>query len=327
VEKSLILTSATVGYLGAQSALFALSCVAGVRAWKILRTWDFDATSPRQYANEKSAYLVSTILVFLLFFKLLLAVYLVYMIDSLTPFIKAAMCGVGVLNATVMGWELLGLKLILLCLFGLWLLVDSKDRKALDYPHVRLKFRLFLVILFLMAVELVLDFVVIFSLETQKVVSCCSVTFSNRNELGGFIDLGRSTVGTIFGVVAMLYGVFGIASLRFEKFRFIFGIASLIYAGIGLLFIIYTVSPYVYELPTHTCPFCIIQKEYGYVGYFFYTTLFLGSFYGIRRGFSHAFLKETKNSDILRSFVWSALFMILSLWYTLGYFIKNGVWL
>jgi hypothetical protein len=327
VERFLILTSATVGYLGAQSALFALSCVAGVQSWKILHTWDFEATTPRQYANERSIYLISTILVFLLFFKLVLAVYLIYMIDSLTPFIKAAMCGVGVLNASFLGWELLVLKLILLCLFGLWLFVDFKDRSALDYPFVRLKILLFMAILFFMVIELVLDFVLIFSLETQRVVSCCSVTFSNRNELGGFISLDRSTVGALFSVVAALYFIFGIGSFKFPKLSYLFGVISLAFASIGLLYIIYTLSPYVYELPTHTCPFCIIQKEYNYIGYFFYISLFLGSFYGIRSGFSYGLLKKANSSDVWRSFFWSGVFIMLSLYYTVGYFFKNGVWL
>lgn len=323
----MILTSATVGYLGAQTALFGLACAAGAQAWRILRTWDFNATTSCQYANEKSAYLVSTVLVFLLFFKVVLAVFLLYLIDTLTPFIKAAMCGVGVLNATLFGWELLGLKLILLCLFGLWLLVDAKDKKALDYPYVRFKFGFFLGILALMAVELILNWVMIFSLETQKVVSCCSVTFSNRNELGGFLQLSRATVGTFFGITVLLYGSLGILSFNKAKARMGFGFASLGYGAMGLLYIIYTVSPYVYQLPTHTCPFCLIQKEYYYIGYFFYITLLLGAFYGIRRGFSYAFLGEESNADIWRSFGWCAVFVVLSLWVSVGYFFKNGVWL
>jgi len=36
------------------------------------------------------------------------------------------------------------------------------------------------------------------------------------------------------------------------------------------------ISVYFYELPTHHCPFCILQKEYGYVGYPLYLTLFGG---------------------------------------------------
>ncbi len=30
------------------------------------------------------------------------------------------------------------------------------------------------------------------------------------------------------------------------------------------------IGVYVYELPTHHCPFCLLQREYGYLGYALY---------------------------------------------------------
>lgn len=32
-------------------------------------------------------------------------------------------------------------------------------------------------------------------------------------------------------------------------------------------------SLYFYEMPSHHCPFCLLQKEYGYVGYPLYALL------------------------------------------------------
>jgi len=322
-----ILTSATVGYLGAQSALYALALVSGVKAWQILRTWDFNKSTKEQYANEKNAYLVSTVIIFLLFFKALLAIFLIYLIDSLTPFIRAAMCGVGVLNATILGWELIFLKMALIALFGLWLKSDLKDKEALDYPLIKFKFRFFLIILFLMSIELLFDYIMIFSLETQKVVSCCSVTFSAQNELAGFISLERSFVGVVFFITALFYLLLGVASFFYKKAQPFFGVFAIFYLIVGLFFVVYTVSPYVYELPTHTCPFCIIQKEYFYIGYLFYLFLFMSGFYGIKRGFSKLFLKENGKKDIILSLIFGLIFIALSLLYTFGYYIKNGVWL
>jgi hypothetical protein len=45
---------------------------------------------------------------------------------------------------------------------------------------------------------------------------------------------------------------------------------------ISITAILSFISLYFYELPTHHCPFCILQGEYGYVGYPLYLTL-LGS--------------------------------------------------
>jgi hypothetical protein len=41
---------------------------------------------------------------------------------------------------------------------------------------------------------------------------------------------------------------------------------------------------YFYELPTHHCPFCILQKEYGYAGYALYGTLIGGAAAGLGLG-------------------------------------------
>ncbi len=41
---------------------------------------------------------------------------------------------------------------------------------------------------------------------------------------------------------------------------------------------------YFYELPSHHCPFCLLQKEYGYIGYVLYATLFGGAVAGIGVG-------------------------------------------
>jgi hypothetical protein len=44
------------------------------------------------------------------------------------------------------------------------------------------------------------------------------------------------------------------------------------------------ISIYFYELPTHHCPFCILQKEYGYIGYLLYLLLLAGGLAGMGVG-------------------------------------------
>jgi hypothetical protein len=42
---------------------------------------------------------------------------------------------------------------------------------------------------------------------------------------------------------------------------------SLLMFIISLVSIVSFISLYIYELPTHHCPFCIIMEEYHYLGY------------------------------------------------------------
>jgi hypothetical protein len=43
---------------------------------------------------------------------------------------------------------------------------------------------------------------------------------------------------------------------------------------LSLTAVISFISLYFYELPTHHCPFCILHKEYHYIGYLMYLSLF-----------------------------------------------------
>jgi hypothetical protein len=53
--------------------------------------------------------------------------------------------------------------------------------------------------------------------------------------------------------------------------------ASFLLSAVALVSII---SMYVYELPSHRCPFCLLHGEYGYVGYLLYTGLLGGGVTG-----------------------------------------------
>jgi len=81
---------------------------------------------------------------------------------------------------------------------------------------------------------------------------------------------------------------------------------------------------YIYELPTHHCPFCFLQKDYYYVGYLIYILLFSGTFYGVAVGFVQSKGNE-KNYKI--SMIFITLYVVLVSLYPVFYFIKNGVWL
>jgi len=55
---------------------------------------------------------------------------------------------------------------------------------------------------------------------------------------------------------------------------YLYAALSLLMFFISLLSIVSFISLYIYELPTHHCPFCIIMEEYDYLGYLLYILLF-----------------------------------------------------
>ncbi len=52
-------------------------------------------------------------------------------------------------------------------------------------------------------------------------------------------------------------------------------------------------------MPTHHCPFCVLQKEYGYVGFPLYLTLLGGAISGMGAGLTNFFKNIKSLTDIL----------------------------
>ncbi len=90
-------------------------------------------------------------------------------------------------------------------------------------------------------------------------------------------------------------------------FLFFFkGKGGYLFAGLsGILFLIAAtsifsfISLYVYELPTHHCPFCVLQREYGYVGYPLYVALLGSTITGMGVGLLMPFRKIESLREIL----------------------------
>ena len=91
-------------------------------------------------------------------------------------------------------------------------------------------------------------------------------------------------------MLALTLGV-GVYFFRRRKGAEAYAVLSALALPVSVIAVISFISPYIYELPTHHCPFCLLQKEYGYVGYPMYLSLLIAAVCGIGTGvieeFSH----------------------------------------
>ena len=78
-----------------------------------------------------------------------------------------------------------------------------------------------------------------------------------------------------------------------------FAVLSGIAFVVSIVSVISFISLYFYELPTHHCPFCILQKEYGYVGYPLYIFLLVGTVAGLGTGMLMPFRKIASLAETL----------------------------
>ena len=127
---TLFLNNQVVVYLLSEGILLLLLAVAFVVTVGIVRRWDFGSFSERQFALERRAYLVMTILQFVFVVKFFLIAYFVFTIDDLAVLVPGTMCGAGVISANDYGMALLFVKLLLLFFLILWMALNRYDLKS-----------------------------------------------------------------------------------------------------------------------------------------------------------------------------------------------------
>ena len=243
--------------------------------WQVIGGWDLQSGSERQLLLEKKTYLVSTLMVYAFAFQILSFFLLVYVADDLHRLFVGAMCAAGTLNVNEYGYPAVVLKVLNCVLAGVWLVLNHADNRAVDYPLIRRKYTLLLVILPLVAVEAYYQAVYFLNLKADVITSCCGSLFS-ADETGvgaGLAGLPIGPTAAAFAAVlaaALLSGAAGLWTRRWTRVLAVSGTLAL---PVSVAALISFISLYFYELPTHHCPFCILQREYGYVGYLIYATL------------------------------------------------------
>lgn len=251
-------------------------------AVQILRWWDLASGSEKQLALERKTYLISTVLAYFLAFQLVSLFLFVYVADSISPLFVGAMCAVGSLTVNAYGYPTLVLKLVTFFLAGLWLILNHADSRGFDYPLIRQKYALLLVLAPLIVVETVCQTLYFTGLTPDIITSCCGSLFSpaSRGIATEIVNLpSRPTLTAFFACL----GITLAAGIRFVwngRGGYLFAILSGASCLVSLVAIVSSISLYIYELPTHHCPFCILQQEYHFIGYPLYLALLTGGVAG-----------------------------------------------
>jgi len=291
---ALILTALIV----AGFALYA--CCYGVR---ILSGWNMASGSEKQLELERRTYLISTIMSWALICQLLSLFLFIYTGDALHDQFTGAMCAAGVININGFGYPLLLLKIGNFILAGVWLVLNHADSHGYDYPLIKAKYILLNLLTPLLALEAGLIIAFFAGIRPDVITSCCGSLFS--------ADTPRMT-GTLAGLparpmIAAFYTGMGVTAISGGYFcikgrgAYLFAAASCLTFIISAASLVSFICLYFYELLTHHCPFCILQKEYGYVGYLLYATLVVGGVAGLSTGALTPFEKQSSMLTVIPS--------------------------
>lgn len=242
------------------------ACVVALR---ILRHWDRQSSSELQLELERRICLVSTLMQHALAFQGASLLLFVYTAESLHPLFVGAMCATGTLNANPLGWQLLWVKIAEFFLAGLWLVVNHYDQQVEDYPLVRPKYLTLLLLYPLVVLDAVLQLKFFLGLKPQIITSCCGALFGGGGGVASALA-GLPTVPAIWSfylVSALLASVlYGCLRSPVPWLRYLLALVAVVYFGVMLVAIIAFVSVYIYQLPSHHCPFDLLQAEYDFIG-------------------------------------------------------------
>jgi hypothetical protein len=293
----MILHPGILALLTGSAFTLLLTGYAAVHGYLIYRRWNYTSSSASQLLLERKTHLISTLLKYALGFQVCSAILFIYTMDDIHPLFIGAMCATGSLNANVVGWYGLYCKLLVLFLSGFWLVLNHIDQSVETYPLVRVKYLLLLLLVPFLVIDAALQLSYFMGLEPDIITSCCGSLFGTGtshpvSSLSGLP--ARPAIFSFFAGYIFLAGIFFVNTRCHSRTcRTIFSCAAFIFFILSLGSIISFISVYIYELPTHHCPFDILQKEYYFVGYIMYFAIFTGGFFGMLPGLLQG-LKSSK---------------------------------
>ncbi|OPX27567.1 MAG: hypothetical protein B1H07_01180 [Campylobacteraceae bacterium 4484_166] len=317
---SIFLSNNIVTLFFIQTILLLFSIYSLFISLNIIKNWDFNKTTSYQYNLEKKSYLISLIIFFVIFVKIILFIFFVNSLDGLSSIVPGAMCASGIINANEYGTILLFFKIFVLAGFGIWLVLNKLDIEALDYPYLVKKYYLFLVLFLSIVIEFVLEFLYFTNISIKRPVLCCSAVFQDTQGFASMMKIEYILILFYINYIALI-----ISNVMKNSLTSL--LSGALFLVLSYFSIVYFFGTYIYELPTHKCPFCMLQEEYFYIGYIIWITMFLAVFFSISSFIIEKFIKKEYNGGYKLSIIFSTIFVLLCSYYVLAYYITNGVFL
>ena len=260
-----------------------LSIYAAIQGVRILRGWRPESASEEQLELEKLTYLVSTLMQYALAFQVLSLLLFVATADYLSSFIRGAMCAFGSLNANSYGFPTLWVKILAIFAYTSWLVVNHLDSQAEDYPLVKQKYALLLLLLPILFLDAYLEVRYFAAISPNVITSCCGSALRSVENPYGFVALrfpAKLAMLLFFATYGAALGLLYL-QLRSSKRAVALGCGAASFAAfaVSILAMFTFLSPYfnvvLFGLPTqHRCPFEVLRAPL--IGYPLYALLFLG---------------------------------------------------
>lgn len=287
---------------------------------KILFKWDIRSGSEYQLTLERQTYLISSVVTCFMVFQLFSLFLFIYTSNEIHTFFVGAMCAVGSLSADSYGYPTLLVKILTFIFSGIWLFINYTDNNGYDYPLIRIKYLLLELIAPLLITENILQWLYFSGLHPDIITSCCGSLFSSggRSIAGDIAGMPVVPSLVLFFVTITAIIVIGLINIHTGKLAYLFGILAAVTGIVSVVVIISAVSIYIYELPAHHCPFCILESRYNYIGYLLYFTILCGTITGIGTAVLHRFRKIKSLIEVIPGLIRMCTIISMTAFFILG---------
>lgn len=155
----------------------ALTFYAALKAFGIIKRLS-GAGLEERYSLEKNYYLLSTVVWVILLSRIVASGVFWMTNESLIPLVPGAMCQFGVNQAgTPYSWMDNGVKLFVVFAYGIWLSLDTINRRVKGGPLLPTLSKIFLILTPLLFIDTILDVAFYFTVS-PVVVPCCRTVFT-----------------------------------------------------------------------------------------------------------------------------------------------------
>jgi len=295
--------------------------------WQVMREWDPGSCDEKQLSLERRVDLVSTLAHHGFAIAMFSLPLFIFTAEDIHGLFVGAMCATGTLNAAPYGWQVLLIKIWLFFLGGAWLIVNHYDRLVESAPLLHIKYWALICLFPLTLLDLLLTFTFFGALDPKVITSCCGTLFSRSSDNLG-AELAALPVpfsmGLFFAALAA-YALVLVLNLKIRRavLRYLASLMAGLFFVTALVAVVSFLSLYVYQLPTHHCPFDMLQGGYHYIGYPLYIGLFGATLCGLAPGLLQLFsrlpgMEEVVAPDqrawLLGALLFLVLFTGVALW-------------
>lgn len=321
---------------------FALFLLAGAShtAWRVVRHWNPEEDSRRQIALENETWLAALLVRHALLLQIFSLVLLLAAASSFATVLAGAMCAAGAFAANAYGLPALAVKILAVFAYGLWLVLHGLDLRSEHSPLVRRKFGLLLLLGPLLLVDSGLTALYLVNLEPDIVTSCCGVLFSPPESDGQSLSAALSSPLTLPASLILAAALLPAAWLGqrhphrpLPALDTLLALGSPLFLVLALAVVTFEVSPYIYGLPAHRCPFDLFDRASRFIGFPLYASLFLATFAGTSSGVVAVFRKLPglaapvagyRRVGLRLLLALLPIFLLICLWYPATYLLRGG---